>query len=118
MKTLKLLFFPILATVIMSSTTEQLDFNKPVVLTFKKLSGWSEWQSPVKGKAWKIESVWSSIHGNSPDYLIQINDAETRHKYNEDFKPFWLSNTDSLRLFKAHAEFDFAVSILEYNVAP
>ena len=115
MKTLKLSLLLFAATVLMSAATQQLEFNKPVVLTFKKLDGWSKWYTPAQAKVWKVESVWSSLHSNSPDYFLQINDAKTRHHFNEDFSAFWLSENDSIRIQKNNGEFDFAISILEYN---
>ena len=115
MKTIKLFLLLFTAAILMSAATQQLEFNKPVVLTFKKLDGWSKWYTPAKAKVWKIEAVWSSLHGNSPDYQIQINDAKTRHLYDEEFSPFWLTENDSIRIHKYNGEFDFAISILEYN---
>ena len=116
MKPIKLLTFLFSSAILMSASTKELEFNKTRVLTFKKLDDWSTWRSPEKANVWKIESVWTSLHGNSPDYKIQINGAETRHLYNEEFNAFWLSSNDSIRLNKYGGNFDFAVSILEYNV--
>ena len=115
MKTIKLSLLLIAAVVLMSASTQQLEFNKPIVLTFKKLDGWSKWFSPSTTKIWKVENVWSSLHANSPDYFIQVNDAKTRHLYNEEISAFWLSEKDSIRIQKNNGEFDFAISILEYN---
>ena len=115
MKTIRLSFLLLAAVVLMSASTQQLEFSKPLVLTFKKLDGWSKWYKPAKAKAWKVESIWSSLHANSPDYFLQVNDAKTRHLYDEESSSFWLSSTDSIRIQKNNGEFDFAISILEYN---
>ena len=116
MKTLQTLTLLFAACMLMSASTKNLEFNKSLVLSFKNLDGYSKWYTPSKNKVWKIESVWTSLHANSPDYFIQINSAKTRHLYNEEFNAFWLSEKDSIRLFKQSPDFDFAVSILEYNL--
>lgn len=100
---------------LMSASKQDLEFNKPVVLTFKKLDGWSKWHSPKAGKVWKIESIWTSCHSNTPDYIVQVNEVETRHRYDEKFSCFWLGNSDSIRLSKKSPGYDFAISIIEYN---
>ena len=115
MKTIKLSFLLLAAVVLMSASTQQLEFNKPIVLSFKKLDGWSKWYTPEKSKVWKVEAVWTSLHANSPDYFIQMNATKTRHLYDEEFSSFWLSENDSLRIQKNNGDFDFAISILEYN---
>ncbi len=115
MKTAKLLALLLCGVLLMSASQQNLEFDKPIVLTFKKIEGWSKWHSPEAGKAWKIESIWTSCHANTPDYIVQINDVKTRHEYDEEFSSFWLSDNDSIRISKKSPGYSFAISILEYS---
>ncbi|MCT4624779.1 MAG: hypothetical protein N4A46_14250 [Schleiferiaceae bacterium] len=116
MKLLKVTIIPVLALLLISASSQEPRFERAKVLSFTKVEGWTKWHTPEKGKIWKIENIWSGLHANAAHYYIQVNKAKTRHTYNEEFRSFWISDQDSIRLKRDGGEFDFAVSILEYAV--